>query len=223
MGTSTAAPTARAWPGPKGSPTGPRHIRQTLGARGSGSPGCWGTRIDTWVRNPQSLELRFRALLTEGDARVLSIARRPTSLVRLDREVGNLGAKRARYLVEFASFPTWAVLALDPPARRSAQDERRCPEERRCQEPSWTVFPAPPGIHQATRNRRSRPSRRRRTFSRATSKLRVSVSWVSHARCGVSTTLSSDRSGWSGGGGSSASTSRPAANSRPLVRASTSA
>ena len=56
---------------------------------------------------PRSLGLRFRALLTEGDARVLSIVRRPTSLVRLDREAGNLGAKRARYLVELASFPTW--------------------------------------------------------------------------------------------------------------------
>jgi len=57
--------------------------------------------------NPQFLELRFRALLTEGDARVLSIARRPTSLVGLDREAGNPGAKRAQYLVEFTSFPTW--------------------------------------------------------------------------------------------------------------------
>jgi hypothetical protein len=45
-------------------------------------------------RNPQPSELRFRALLTNGDVRMLSIARRTSSSVGFDWEAGNLGAKR---------------------------------------------------------------------------------------------------------------------------------
>ena len=75
----------------------------------------------------------------------------------------------------------------------------------------------------ATRCSSSAPARRRRMFSIAISRLRSSVSGVSQATCGISATLSSASSGLSGGTGSSAKTSRPAARRWPLVNAATSA
>jgi hypothetical protein len=45
-------------------------------------------------QNTQCTELPFRALLTNGDVRMLSIARRTSSSVGFDWEAGNLGAKR---------------------------------------------------------------------------------------------------------------------------------
>ena len=76
---------------------------------------------------------------------------------------------------------------------------------------------------QTTRCSNASPVRSRRQFSAITTRLRSSVSTVSQARCGVTTTFGSFKSGSSAPTGSRQNTSRPAAPSCPFVSASSKA
>jgi len=76
---------------------------------------------------------------------------------------------------------------------------------------------------QSTRWSSGPSAARRRQFSAMTDRLRCSVSAVSQARCGVTTTFGRSRSGSCGLVGSWANTSSPAPRRSPLFSAATSA